>query len=222
MSVVKGPIRSFFHVHKAIKTELNSMADQVEKLDVDSDFSTSLGGRVNFLSDVVKAHAGGEEEFLYPVVDELRRDLSNAYRWDHKVDEKYFGEIKGCITRLETTGQQSDLDSLKWHVHALQSFLSAHAQKEDDLLLPLIDSELSPEKQGEMVGQISAHIPPELLEPMLKWIVGALTVEERADFLGIVQGGAPPERFAVMMEWVKETLPARDWGELLEKQPGLA
>jgi hemerythrin-like domain-containing protein len=221
MLAVKGPIRSFFHVHKAIRTELSSLADQVEKLDVGSDFST-FGDKVSFLSDVVQAHAGGEEKFLYPAVDELRRDVSNAYRWDHKVDEEYFQEIKDCIARLKTTREQSDLEGLKRNVHALHSFLSAHAQKEDDLLMPLIDSEVSPEKQGEMVGRISAHIPPELMERMLKWMVGIFTVEEGADFLGIVQSGAPSERFAVMMEWVRETLPARDWEELLEKMPDLA
>jgi hypothetical protein len=169
-----------------------------------------LMGRMSYIADMEDPSDEDGEEF-----ERLEAEYD-------KVDEEYFGEIKGCITRLGTTGQQSDLDSLKWHVHALQSFLSAHAQKEDDLLLPLIDSELGPEKQGEMVGQISAHIPPELLEPMLKWIIGALTVEERADWLGIIQGGAPPEGFVVMMAWVNESLPAADWGELLEKKPGLA
>jgi len=221
MSIIKGPVRSMVHVHKAIRTELNTLADQVEKLQVGSDFS-AFEDRVSFLSDAVHVHAEGEEEVVYPAVDELRRDVSSAYSWDHKVDEQYFREIKECISRLKTNGKQSDLDDLKRKVHVLKSFLSAHAQKEDDLLVPLIDSEVSPEKQGEMVGRISAHIPPEMMERMIKWMVGIFTVEESADFLGIIQRGAPPEGFAVMMGWVRETLPARDWGELQERMPALA
>jgi hypothetical protein len=134
-------------------------------------------------------------------------DIITQYPAMRKVLDGY--GLKGC------GGPTGPLESVAW-------FARAHAPKEDDLLVPLIDSEVSLEKQGEIVGRISAYIPPEMMEGMVKWMVGIFTVEESADFLGIIQSGTPPEGFAVVMEWVRETLPARDWGELLEKMPALA
>jgi iron-sulfur cluster repair protein YtfE (RIC family) len=215
---IKGPIRVIFYVHKAIRAELDTVRDLAEKLELNSDFN-EIEERVNFLADIVDAHAQGEEDAFYPAMDELRRDISQVFSWDHKIDEGYFQAIKQSITKIKGGGNQSDLASLKRNVYALHATLSAHAQKEDDLLVPLTDKEMDLGKQGEMVGKISAKIPPHLMEKALKWIVRIISPEERADYLGIVKRAVPPEGFDMMAGWVREALTADEWRELSSRLP---
>ncbi len=215
---IKGPIRAMFYIHKAIRTELDTLRDLAEKLDLNSDYS-EIERRVNFLADVVDAHAQGEEGAFYPAMDELRRDISQVFSWDHKIDEGYFQAIKQSITKIKGGGNQSDLVSLKRNIYALHATLGAHAQKEDDLLVPLTDKEMDLGKQGEMVGKMSAKIPPRQMEEGLKWIVGIISPEERADYLGIVKRAVPPEGFNMMVGWVREALTADEWQELSRRLP---
>ncbi len=215
---IKGPIRAIFYIHKAIRTELDTLRDLAEKLELDSDCS-EIERRVNFLADVVDAHAQGEEGAFYPAMDELRRDISLVFSWDHKIDEGYFQAIKQSITKIKGGGNQSDLVGLKRNIYALHATLGAHAQKEDDLLIPLADREMDLGEQGEMVGKISAKIPPHQMEEGLKWIVGTISLEERADYLGIMKRGVPPESFDMIAGWVKEVLTADEWQELSSRLP---
>lgn len=217
---IKGPVRAILYTHKAIKAELATLRDAAEKLELNANFD-QIGEKVEFLHDAVSAHAAGEEAAFYPAADELRRDISQVYQWEHKVDEEYFKNIKGYIASLRNDGRPPDLREIKRNVYALHATLSTHAQKEDDLLVPLIDSELEPLRQGEMVGKIVAAVPPELMEKVFKWIVGAISTAERADYLGIVKKGAPPERFQVMVGWVRQVLPGDQWQELVAAMPEL-
>lgn len=213
---IKGPMRSIFYPHKAIITELGILKDLTEKLALNSDFN-ELEDRVNFLSDVVNVHAKSEEDVFYPAVDELRKDISKVFIWDHELDEKYFQAIKESMAKLKGGGKQIDLENLNRNVCALSATLSAHAKKEDDLLVPLIDEEIDPMRQGEMVGKIVAHIPPHMMERVFKWIVSIISSEERADFIGIMKKGMPPERFDVVKGWTKEILSENEWKELLSR-----
>ncbi len=217
---IKGPMRSIFYVHNAIKTELDMLVNLIEKLSLSDNFN-EFEDRIIFLNDVVRVHAEGEEDVFYPVIDELRKDMSKAFSWDHVIDEKYFYAIRESITRIKSGGNQTDLESLKREIHALNATLSAHAQKEDDLLVPMIDKEIDFSRQGEIVGKIVAHIPPHLMERMFKWIVSIVSLEEKADFIGIIKKGAPPEKFDAMRGWVKEILSEKEWGELLKQMPEL-
>jgi len=213
---IKGPIRSILYAHKAIRTELDVLRDITEKLDLDADFD-EIKGRVNFLSNFVDSHAKAEEEVFYPAVDELRRDTSKPFNWDHKLEEKHFQSVKETLAKIKRYRNPSNFEGLKWNVYALSATLSAHAQKEDDLLVPILDEEVDPGKQGEMVGKFVSHIPPHLMEKGVKWIIGILSPEERVDYLGIIKRGIPPEKFDAVTGWVRETVSEDEWKELLNR-----
>lgn len=213
---IKGPIRAILYVHKVIQAELDRLASLASGLELGADFD-GFGKRVNFLSDFVDIHVKGEDNVFYPAADGLRKDISKAYSWDHRLDEKYFQTIKEGINKLKGVGSKGDLDTLRRNIYDLRATLSAHAQKEDDLLVPLIDQEMPPPKQGEMFGKLMADLPMHKIEEMFKWIISTLSMEERADYLGIIKKGAPPEQFAVMMGWVKGGLSENEWKELLSR-----
>ncbi len=219
---IKGPIRGFFYAHKAIRTELAALANLAERLAPNANIN-EFEDRLEVLHILVKAHAGGEEDGFYPGLDRVRKDISKAYIWDHKLDEELFESIKKSIARIKGNGKPSDIESLRMDMLTLKATLSAHAQKEDDLLVPLADAEMPLSEQGAIAGKVVAGIPPHLRERIFKRIViSALTTEERADYIGLVNKGLPPEVFQTMVGWVREVLPANDWKDLVQMTPELA
>lgn len=217
---INGPIRVMHYPHKAIRTELASLVDLAEKLDVNSDFN-ELEERVKSLNEMVEFHAKGEEDFVYPACDELRNDISKAYLWDHDVDKKYFQGINECISKIKESKNQSDFDDLKSNLFGLKVILTAHADKEDDLIVPMIDAEVPPPQQGEMLAKINEHMPQDRMVPMFKWLLDRISTEDIADYMGIIKQGAPPEQFNGITSIVKGVLSGDQWNELLKLMPGL-
>jgi hypothetical protein len=219
---IKGPVRGFFYAHKAIRTELSALANLAGRLDPNANID-EFEDRLEVLHILVKAHAGGEEDGFYPGLDRVRKDISKAYIWDHKLDEELFESIKKSIARIKSNGKPSDIESLRMDMLTLKATLSAHAQKEDDLLVPLADAEMPLSEQSAIAGKVVAGIPPHLMERIFKRIViSALTTEERADQMGMMKKELPPEVFQTMVGWLREALSANDWKDLVQITPELA
>ncbi|MFQ5978679.1 MAG: hemerythrin domain-containing protein, partial [Candidatus Heimdallarchaeota archaeon] len=89
---IAGPIRAFVYVHKAIRAELNTLANMSLKLSQDDNLN-DFGQRINFLHEFVGIHAKGEEDVFYPAVDEIGGEVSNVFVWDHRKDGEYFAAI---------------------------------------------------------------------------------------------------------------------------------
>ena len=53
---------------------------------------------------------------------------------------------------------------------ALRSYLAAHEVKEDEILLPLIDTELSPQEQGNVLGAAMSKFPQSSVEEVEKFL----------------------------------------------------
>ncbi len=80
---------------------------------------------------------------------------------------------------------------------ALNATLSLHIWKEEEQLLPLMDEHFGIEEQGAMAGRIVSHIPPEMMQLLLPWMLNALTIDEREDMLRMLMHELPAgERFA--------------------------
>ena len=105
---------------------------------------------VQFLQHHLLPHARAEEQFLFPVVDRLEsaRLASALMRWDHT-------EIERLTDELHTSWQKmmSDrllTDDIERHVReillALHSLLVLHFSKEDDVLVPLLESSITQEE----------------------------------------------------------------------------
>jgi len=210
---IKGPIRAINYPHKAIRCELNSLVDLVESATLGSDFS-EMENRVNLLKKFVEFHADAEEDYVYPALNSLHANIADAYSWDHKVDAEYFQNITLALQKVKNGGTEDNLQNLRRNIIALRTLLHAHSKKEDDLLIPIIDTEISPPDQGAMLGKISSKIPPDFARETVPFLFGYLTTAERADYLGIMRQGMPPENFDMMMGWLGDALPSNDMEEL--------
>ena len=219
---LKGPISGYLFPHKAILVELESLKKLSASLLTRDDALQEFEGRVNFMRLFFTAHEDGEEAALYPVAESLRKGISKPFEWDRHISQQHFQAISTAIAEYKASENQTDAAlKIAQTTAALEAFLGAHEIKEDEILLPLIDAELSPPEQGKVIGAAMSKFPPSSVEDVEKFLIKRLSQPERTGFLKAIKLGAPPETFKAITAWVKEVVSPEEWRELTAKMPEL-
>ena len=140
---------------------LETIADEVDRWDAD-EAAHVLGDIVGFLRGHLVPHAEAEEQVLYPAVEEAMAapGATATMRADH-------AEIVSRIDRLaETAATVAD----RWPDNAvtrdvthqlvgLAAILLLHFRKEEEVLLPVLDTTLSPDDAAALFTRMgdAAH-----------------------------------------------------------------
>lgn len=220
---VKGPIRAYLYPHKAILVELESLEKKSMSLHMEGGGDLEeFKRRLEFLKMFFDAHEAGEEAALYPAADSVRKDIAKPFEWDKHVAEEYFRMIFDAIGEFGKSRERSASLRIVMGMSALRASLGPHESKEDEVLLPLIDSGLDARAQGEVVGKAMSKFDPSAVENVEKFLIKRLSQNERVEFLKVVKLGASPEIFNAIIGWVKEVLSEDEWKELKAKMPELA
>lgn len=112
---------------------------------------------LGFLRGTLLPHAEGEEKFLYPEIAQLlgHVDATAPMIHDHVA-------IRTLADRLADT-EASDVVSLQELLYGLHALITVHFQKEEEIYLPLLDSqplEVTQEilkRIGERAGEPHGH-----------------------------------------------------------------
>ncbi len=119
--------------------------------------SRRLGGILSFLRDDLLPHARVEEEVLYPAVDRLVGQGATATM---SVDHVVIGERVDALTEAvdDALDHWDDVDrvaDISRRLAALAAIVELHFRKEEEVLLPVLDSGLSLAEGHELFGTIS-------------------------------------------------------------------
>jgi iron-sulfur cluster repair protein YtfE (RIC family) len=141
---------------------LDTTADEVDRWDRDEALRV-LGDVVEFLRGHLVPHATAEEHVLYPAVEEAMAapGATATMRADHV-------EIVARIDRLAATaravqGRWPDPHLARDLAHqlvGLAAILQLHFAKEEDVLLPVLDETLSPERASELFSRMAEAAHP--------------------------------------------------------------
>ncbi|HEX8805174.1 MAG TPA: hemerythrin domain-containing protein [Acidimicrobiales bacterium] len=120
-----------------------------------------LGDIVGFLQGHLVPHATAEEEVLYPAVEDAMaaRGATATMQADH-------AEIVARIDRLTETARAVEqrwpdealATDLAHQLIGLSAILQLHLRKEEDVLLPVLDAQLTPDQARELfsrMGQVA-------------------------------------------------------------------
>lgn len=142
--------------HAHLRSELSQMISHVE-----SEPTPSTGAAlVRFLTGELLPHAQGEEDFLYPEVDLIVKAHDRptlTMTLDHERIRAIVVELRG-LTREMRRARGSRRAALERRLTRLavqlEGILQLHLDKEEVAYLPLLDRELSEEKQQEVLEKI--------------------------------------------------------------------
>lgn len=99
------------------------------------------------LKDIVEIHNAKEEDILFEYFDKDSEILQVMYE-DHTTGR---GHVKAMLAALE----RRDKETLARHLLAYRELLTGHIQKEDEILFPWMDRNLSTTQVGELFAKFN-------------------------------------------------------------------
>ncbi|EXB77523.1 Uncharacterized RING finger protein [Morus notabilis] len=182
-SMLVSPIDEILLWHKAIRRELNDIADAARKIQLsgDSDLS-AFNKRLHFIAEVCIFHSIAEDEVIFPAVD---AEISFVH--EHAEEEIQFDKLRFLIESIQSAGAKSSSSEfcmkLCSHADRIMDSILRHFQNEEAQVLPLAREHFTAERQRELLYQSLCLMPLKLIECVLPWFMGSLSEEEASSFL---------------------------------------
>jgi len=138
------PLKRLVDEHVLIKKLVGLIPKVIENLQVESEEGRQLILQtVDFIRSYAdKYHHAKEEEILFRYFDE-DSDILKAMRQEH---EEARSHIRAILDALD----KRDKDAIAEHLNAYHDLLAEHIQKEDEILYPWMDRNLSVTQVGEL------------------------------------------------------------------------
>lgn len=193
------PVDEILSWHKAIRRELNDIAEAARKIQLSGNFSglSAFNKRLQFIAEVCIFHSIAEDKVIFPAVD---AELCFAQK--HAEEESQFHKFRCLIESIESTGVNSSsaefYTKLCSHADHIMETIEKHFHNEEIQVLPLARTHFSPERQRELLYQSLCVMPLRLIESVLPWLVGSLSEEEARSFLYNLQMAAPASDSALV------------------------
>ena len=151
MCAVQGldAIRAFGeHEHQEVARGLAHIHEVAQYAGTDSHPGVRRGLHevTAWAAQVLEPHMAWEESWLYPEIDERTGTTwaTRAARFDHAQIEALLGQVRLDEAILARTVTPVTVAEMRCHLIALEAVLRSHIEREQQLLLPVVDSSLEP------------------------------------------------------------------------------
>ena len=200
-------------IHQAFRNDMRAIDDAAyEAAAGDGNLSPAVE-RLRFFSEVLKWHADGEEELVFPAMDRVAPLVAQGYLHDHN-------EFDTMTEGLAKITAASDALVAARETAALTAVLRIHLDKEDVYLYPILRERTSGEDQASIVGGMARHVPPERTPEFIRWFFPLLGHDDRETWTRVVMGLMPEPVFAGVKPLIRDAL-TDDWAELTRRIPEL-
>jgi hemerythrin-like domain-containing protein len=141
------PMKKLVDEHRLIKRWITLIPEFVENLDVESEQGRRLilDGIDLIRSYADKYHHAKEEEILFKYFDETA-DILKAMHADH-------AHARSLVKEMLVAVEKRDRKTIAEKLMAYRELLTEHIRKEDEILYPWMDNQLSTHQVGELFSK---------------------------------------------------------------------
>ncbi len=200
--------------HNAFRRDISQIDDSVLKIVRDGGDLAPLFVRLQILGEVLDYHARGEEEAVFPAVDNVTPFVARAYLLDHR-------ELDKMVDGLEEIRKALDHLTATRATAVLNSHLRIHLDKEDAHLYPLLREKTPDDEQASVLRVMSSKVPPERFPVFIQWLFPILNLEDQVTVARGWMQLMPPQVFAMAKPLIMKNV-AQNWAQLTQQIPGLS
>ncbi len=128
---------------------------------------------INFLKNDLLSHASGEEEYLYPAVENLIKAHGQAtatMQVDHQFIKDYVHRIEvaaAALTHADSESQEASKKQLERLILDLEAIFKLHLEKEEQVYLPLFEKYLPIEEQQRILDGMHENIEEDIIKTII-------------------------------------------------------
>ena len=169
--------------------------------------------RLHVIGESLDYHAKGEEEAVFPAVDNVAPLVAKAYLMDHR-------ELDFMVSGLEEMRKTPDPLITARATAVLTSHLKIHLGKEDVHLYPILRERTTESEQAAIVGLMSKKVPPDKFPTLIQWLFPLLDLNDRVVITKGWLNLIPPQVFASIKPLIRKAVD-KNWLELTQRIPQL-
>ena len=200
--------------HRAFRNDMKLIDNAAYRAAAGEGDLASAVERLRFFSEILKWHADGENELVFPAMDKVAPLVAQGYLHDHH-------EFDTMTEGLAKITAASDALVAARETAALTAVLRIHLDKEDEQLYPILREGTSLEEQSAIIGGMAAHVPPERNPEFIRWMFPLLGHDDREMWTRVVMGLMPEQVFGMVKTLIRDTI-TDDWAELTRRIPELS
>jgi len=169
--------------------------------------------RYAFFNEVLVWHASGEEESVFPALEDVAPLIAEAYERDHRGLDSLFESLNKAVNASDTL-------AIARATAAFDFFLGFHLSKEEAHLYRIFNERVSLPNQGAIVGKMAQKIPQERFSEFVAWLYPLLGSNDQENMARIMQQALPAPVFARATKLIQVAI-GNDWAELTRRVPEL-
>jgi hypothetical protein len=170
--------------------------------------------RFRFFNEILSYHADGEEQAVFPILEEVAPLVAEAYWMDHRRLDDAFETLSKAASARDALQTARATAAFKFH-------LDTHLAKEDAHLFRIVRERVSVPDQVKAVGTMSSQLPGERVPEFTAWIYPLLDDDDRENFTRALQMLMPWEVFAPTIPLIQRAT-GDGFAELARRIPELA
>lgn len=169
--------------------------------------------RYTFFNEILIWHANGEEESVFPALENVAPLVAEAYERDHR-------GLDSLSESLNKAVKAADMLAIARVTAAFDFHLRIHLNKEEAHLYRIFDERVSLPDQGAIVGKMAQKVPQERFPEVVAWLYPLIGPDDRENMTRIWRQSLPEPAFAGVTKLIQAAI-GNDWAELIRRIPEL-
>jgi hypothetical protein len=210
---VEGPIDGVLAIHNAFRADMAAIDAAAVAAARGTPGLEATVERFHFFNEILTYHAHGEENAVFPVLDEVAPLVAEAYAIDHQRLDLAFDTLSKAVSARDALETARATAAFKFH-------LDAHLAKEDAHLFRIFRERVSVPDQVKAVGIMSSTMPGSRVPEFTAWIYPLLGDDDRENFTRALAMLMPWEVFAPSIPLIRQAT-GDGFAELTRRIPEL-
>jgi len=207
------PLDGIRAIHNAFRKDLAAMDSAANNA------AQGLGNldlvlkRYTLFAEILDWHAKGEEEYVFPALENVAPLVAEAYLLDHRGLDTLTESLNKAI-------KASDTLRIARTTSAFNFFLHHHLDSEEAHLYRIFNERVSLPDQGIIVGKMSQRVPQERFPEVVVWLYPLLEPDDRENMARIMRQALPAPVFVGVTRLIHSAI-GDDWADLTRRIPDL-
>jgi hemerythrin-like domain-containing protein len=207
------PLDAILAIHNAFRKDMTAIDTAAHNAARGQDDLNLILKRYTFFNEILVWHAEGEEESVFPTLEQVAPLVAEAYERDHRGLDSLFESLDRAVSA-------SDPLAIARATAAFDFHLGIHLSKEEAHLYRIFNERVSLPDQGIIIGKMSQRIPQERFPEVVSWLYPLIDHKDRENMTRIWQQALPEPAFAMAVQLIQNAI-GEDWAELTLRIPEL-
>ena len=207
------PVDAIIAIHNAFRKDLAGIDSAALALARGKTGPEQELERFRFFNEVLVWHAKGEEIAVFPALEAVAPDVSEAYIMDHHGLDACFDVLNAAVSAHDALETARASAAFKFH-------LDIHLRKEDAHLYRLFSERIPMPEQAKAGSLMASTVPQERFPELIAWMFPLIGDNDRENMTRIWQMVMPAPVFGGIKQLIHQAV-GEGWAELTRRIPTL-